>query len=186
MINALYRAFGAIVLGSNCLASIWIFVMMFIIVTDIIMRFVFNAPIDGTTEVIQASIIVVLYLQIAYTLRSGRLTRSDAFYNWLSERHPRIGNALALFFNVAGAALMAGIMWPGWSRWLRAYDAGDFEGIPGVFTFPRWPAFLVLFIGCGLMGIQFLLLVLDNLRGIAGKPPLSPADDKSRRAEELI
>jgi len=172
LLDSLNRGFGVVAVAANCLASFWIFVMMFIIVADIFMRFVFNAPFDGTTEVIQASIIVVLYLQIAYTARSGRLTRSDAFYNWLTGRHPKLGNALGLFFHAAGAALMVTIMWPGWSRWLNAYQAGDYEGIPGVFTFPRWPAYFVLWLGCGLMAIQFALLFIDNVLAIAGKRPL--------------
>jgi TRAP-type C4-dicarboxylate transport system permease small subunit len=171
-LNVFNRYFGMLVVASNALASAWIFVMMFIVVADIFMRFVFNAPIDGTTEIIQASIIAVLYLQLAFTLRSGRLTRSDAFYNRLMARRPRAGEALGLMFHAAGLAFMLAVIWPAWSRWLTAYRAGDFEGVPGVFTFPRWPAFFVLFVGCALMAIQFVLLMIDNLRGLAGKPPL--------------
>jgi TRAP-type mannitol/chloroaromatic compound transport system permease small subunit len=166
------RGFGAVAMASNALASAWIFVMMFIVVADIFMRYVFNAPIDGTIEIIQASIIAVLYLQLAYTLRSGRLTRSDAFYNRMLARHPKVGQVVGLVFHAAGLVFMLAVMWPAWPRWLNAYRAGDFEGVPAVFTFPRWPAFLVLFIGCALMAIQFALLMIDNILALAGKPPL--------------
>lgn len=185
-LNSFNRWFGVIVVGANSLASFWIFVMMFIVVADIFMRFVFNAPIDGTTEVIQASIIIVLYLEIAYTLRSGRLIRSDAFYNWLSARSSLIGNVLGLLFHAAGAALMIAIMVPGWPRWLNAYRAGDYEGIPGVFTFPRWPAYFVLFIGCLLMAIQFALLMIDNVLALAGKAPLERLDFERAKSEEVV
>lgn len=188
-LNAFNRAFGALAIAANALGSAWIFVMMFIVMADIFMRYLFNAPINGTTEVIQASIIVVLYLQIAYTLRSGRLTRSDALYKRLLASRPVIAHLLGLFFHAAGAALMAAIMLPGWTRWLSAYRAGDYEGIIGVFTFPRWPAYLVLFIGCGLMAIQFALLFIDDVLALLGKPPLDKLDwlEKiARHAEELI
>ena len=172
VLNTCNRWIGALVMVSNALASAWIFVMMFIVVADITMRFVFNSPIHGTTEIIQASIIVVLYLQIAHTLRSGRLTRSDALYNRVLMRRPALGQLLGLFFHAAGLVFMLAILWPGWPRWLNAFRAGDFEGIPGVFTFPRWPAYFVLFVGCTLMAVQFALLMIDNILALAGRPPL--------------
>jgi len=56
-----------------------------------------------------------------------------------------------------------------------------------VFTFPEWPQRLALVVGCTLLGIQFFLLVVDNLRGLFGKPPLEheeAVDVQAAAAEE--
>lgn len=186
LLDTVNRGFGGLVLAANALGSAWIVVVMFIVVADILLRYLFNAPLDGTTEIVQASIIAILYLQIAFTLRSGRLTRSDAFYARLMQRRPAAAHLLGLVFHLAGLLFMLAVIWPAWGRWVRAYEAGDFEGVPGVFTFPRWPAYFVLFLGCVLMAIQFALLMIDNLLCLAGRPPLRRLRAETPRSGSLL
>jgi TRAP-type mannitol/chloroaromatic compound transport system permease small subunit len=167
------RAFGAVVVASNGLASFWIFVMTAMVVADVTGRYLFNAPLNGATEIVTESVVAVLYMQIAYTLRSGRMTRSDALYSRLLETRPRVGHALGLFFHAAGACLMAAIMSAGWSRWLDAYRSDFYVGVIGVFTFPEWPMLLTVFLGCGFTAVQFFVLAVDNLRVLCGMEPLN-------------
>jgi TRAP-type C4-dicarboxylate transport system permease small subunit len=72
-------------------------------------------------------------------------------------------------FCVAGTGLMAAIMWEGWPKWVQSYEGGFFIGATGIFTFPEWPVRLVLFVGCGLMGIQFLLIAVDHVFAAIGR-----------------
>lgn len=150
--------------------------MMGLVTTDIVMRFVFNAPISGVTEIVEISIVTILYLQLAHTLKVGRITRSDALYGQLLRRVPALGNILGILFHIAGVGLCVAIIEGGWPKWLQAYDGGHYVGNVGVFTFPEWPQRLVLVIGCGLLAIQFALAVLDNVRGLFGLPPLEQED----------
>jgi len=161
------RFFAALVIGANALASFWIFVMMIMVVADVTGRFLFNAPIDGTTELVGMSVIAVLYMQIPYTLRSGRMTRSDAFHARLTEKNPIIGHTLGLVFHLAGAALMAMIMSAAWPKTVDAYVSKFYVGTIGVFTFPEWPMFFIVFLGCGLTAIQFLALAYADARAMA-------------------
>lgn len=181
------RIFDGIVLIANAAASGWIFVLMLLITTDITLRFVFGAPISGVTEIVEISIVIVTYLQLTHTLKVGRVTRSDALYSRILRRFPAVGNTMGIIFAMAGAGLMFAIIWGGWPKWLQAYHGGHFVGNTGVFTFPEWPQRFVLVVGCGLMGIQFLLLALDNFRGLFGKPPLEfeeAVDVETEVAEE--
>ncbi len=160
--NSLDRLLGAVIFASNCLASVWIFVITLAIVADVSLRFVFNAPINGITELVTMSVVAVLYMQLAYTLRSGYMTRSDVVLKRLIAGRPRAGHALNILFCCAGAALMAAIMLRAWPKWIAAYDAGFYVGVVGVFTFPEWPRLLIVFLGCGMTGLQFLLLAVNN------------------------
>ena len=67
-LDLLRRLFDWIVVIANAAASGWIFVMMALITTDIVMRFVFGAPISGVTEIIEISIVIIVYLQLTHTL----------------------------------------------------------------------------------------------------------------------
>jgi TRAP-type mannitol/chloroaromatic compound transport system permease small subunit len=171
-LDVLRRGFDWIVLVSNAVASGWIFILMILISVDILLRFIFNAPLSGTTEIVEISIVTILYLQLAHTLKVGRVTRSDALYGRILRKWPPIGNILGILFHLAGVGLMVAIVLGGWPKWLQAYHGGHFVGNTGVFTFPEWPQRLVLVVGCAMLGIQFALMAVDNIRGLFGKPPL--------------
>ena len=172
ILDILRRAFGRIVLVSNAVASGWIFVLMLLVTLDIILRFVFNSPLSGVTEIVEISIVTILYLQLAHTLKVGRITRSDALYGRILIKWPPLGNIMGILFHLAGAGLMVAIVIGGWPKWLQAYHGGHFVGNTGVFTFPEWPQRLALVAGCTMLGVQFFLLVIDNLRGLFGRLPL--------------
>ena len=172
ILDILRRAFGRIVLVSNAVASGWIFVLMLLVTLDIILRFVFNSPLSGVTEIVEISIVTILYLQLAHTLKVGRITRSDALYGRILIKWPPLGNIMGILFHLAGAGLMLAIVIGGWPKWLQAYHGGHFVGNTGVFTFPEWPQRLALVAGCTMLGIQFFLSVIDNLRGLFGRLPL--------------
>ncbi len=171
-LDVLRRLFDRIVIVSNAAASGWILVLMLLITVDIILRFVFAAPISGVTEIVEISILIIVYLQLTHTLKVGRITRSDALYSRILRRFPVIGNLMGVGFSLAGIGLMGAVAWGGWPRWLKALDENHFVGNTGVFTFPEWPQLLVLVIGSVMISIQFALLALDNIRAIFGKPPL--------------
>ncbi len=188
-LDLLRRIFDWIVLISNALASGWIFVLMIIVTVDITMRFVFGAPISGVTEIVEISIVTILYLQLAHTLKVGRITRSDAFYGRILAKWPGFGNFLGILFHLAGVGLMLAIVIGGWPKWIQAYEGGHFVGNTGVFTFPEWPQRLVLVVGCAMLGLQFALMALDNVRGMFGLPPLeheAAVDVEAEAVEESL
>ncbi|NNE82527.1 MAG: TRAP transporter small permease subunit [Alphaproteobacteria bacterium] len=171
-LDMLRRLFDLIVVVANGAASGWIFVMMALITTDIFLRFVFGAPISGVTEIVEISIVIIVYLQLTHTLKVGRMTRSDALYSTILRRFPPVGHVMGIIFSLAGIGLMVAIVKGGWPKWIQAYEGGHFIGNAGVFTFPEWPQRLILVIGCSMLAIQFALMALDNIRGLMGKPPL--------------
>jgi TRAP-type mannitol/chloroaromatic compound transport system permease small subunit len=170
-LSTLDRALGVLVVASNNLGSLLIFAMTLAVVADVIGRYLFNAPIDGTAEMVTIAVVAVLYMQLSYTLRSGRMTRSDAFHGRLAARHPAVGEVMGLLFHAAGASLMAAIMIGAWPKVLAAWRENFYVGVIGVFTFPEWPLLLIIFLGCGLTGLQFLLLATGNALRLAGAAP---------------
>jgi TRAP-type mannitol/chloroaromatic compound transport system permease small subunit len=172
LLNFLRHLFDWIVVTANAAASGWIFVLMALVTSDIVLRFAFNSPISGVTEIVEISIVIILYLQLTHTLKVGRMTRSDALYSVILRRYPVVGNLMGFFFSAAGVGLMIAIIKGGWPKWIQAYHGNFFIGNVGVFTFPEWPQRLILVIGCALLAIQFSLLAFDNIRALFGKHPL--------------
>lgn len=164
LLEGVDRILGSAVLSTNAIAAVWVFLMMLAVVVDIFGRFILNTPIAGTTELVTLSVVAVLYLQLAYTLRTGAMTRSDALISRLMVRYPRAGYLLNIVFCLAGVVLMGAIISIAWPKWLDAYNSEYYVGVVGVFTFPDWPRLLIVFIGCTLTGAQFLMLAAKDTR----------------------
>jgi TRAP-type mannitol/chloroaromatic compound transport system permease small subunit len=170
-LTTLDRALGAIVVASNNLGSLVILAMTFAVVADVTGRYLFNSPINGTAEMVTISVVAILYMQLSYTLRSGRMTRSDAFHARVVRSRPKLGSVLELLFNVGGVCLAAAIMMGAWPKFLTAWREGFYVGVIDVFTFPEWPLLFIIFFGCGLTGLQFVLLAVGNLLNVCGVVP---------------
>ena len=164
VLEVMDRILGSAVLSANAIAAVWVFLMMLAVVVDILGRFTLNTPIAGTTELVTLSVVAVLYLQLAYTLRSGAMTRSDAVIKRLIIKYPCAGYLLNIVFCLAGVALMGAIISIAWPKWLDTYNSDYYVGVVGVFTFPDWPRLLIVFVGCTLTGAQFLMLAAQDIR----------------------
>ena len=70
----------------NAAGSCWIVVLMILINVEAIGRSAFNKPIIGVIEMIEISIIGIVFLQLADSLRRGVLTRSDGLFNQLLKK----------------------------------------------------------------------------------------------------
>ena len=161
--TAIGRLFHKWVFALNGIGTLWIFAIMIIMNTDIFMRFVFGAPIDGVTEIIELSIAGIVFLQLADAVRAGRLTRSDGLYNRLAEANPKLGHILGFFFDLCGAIFFVCILLGGLPMFIDAWVGNEYAGIDGVFTVIVWPIRLILVISCiSVIGV-FISFMLDHV-----------------------
>jgi TRAP-type C4-dicarboxylate transport system permease small subunit len=164
--NIIQRGFSAWVSGLNGIGSILIFALMVLINLDVFSRWLFNAPIDGVTEMVELSIVCIVFLQISDAIRGGRLTRSDGLYSRLLARHPGAGHVLGAVFDLAGALFFLAILYGSLPRLVEAYTGNYFAGNVGIFTFPVWPIRLILVIGCITAILVFLQFTWQHLAQI--------------------
>jgi TRAP-type mannitol/chloroaromatic compound transport system permease small subunit len=157
------RIFGAWVGGLNGAGTLWIFLIMLLMNVDILMRFLFSAPIDGVTELVELSIAGIVFLQLGDAVRAGRLTRSDGLYNKILASRPRLGHVLGAFYALCGAAFFVAILFGAVPTLIEAYDRNYYAGNEGIFTIPIWPIRLILCISCITVVGVFLMFVGQHL-----------------------
>ncbi|GAA4128492.1 TRAP transporter large permease subunit [Aminobacter aganoensis] len=148
-------------IGSDLLAttsSIWIFVIMAVICADIVMRSLFNQPLQGVPEIVAYSVPSYVFLAVTSAIRAGRFLRADFLYAPVLERYPRAGAVLEGFFNLAGTWVFYEIASGLWPKLAEAWRTAEFFGAVGVFTAPVWPFLATIFIGACLAGLQFGLM----------------------------
>lgn len=165
--------FGRVIGAMNAIGTIWIIGLMVLINSDIIGRGFFSHPIPGVTELVSFSIVGIVFLQLAHTLKSGAMTRSDVLLTILERRAPRVRSLLLALFHLVGAVLMLLIAWKYWpsvtGAWL--HPERNFMGNPGFFTIPQWPLFVLVFLGILATGIQFIITAWGDLRAYRGGRP---------------
>jgi len=158
--------FGKVIGVMNAVGTIWIIGLMILINADIIGRGAFHHPIAGVPELVAFSIVGIVFLQLAHTLKSGSMTRSDVLLNVLERRAPRARLVLLTLFHLIGGALMALIAWKFWPSVAQAWlhPERNFMGNPGFFTIPQWPLYVLIFLGIAATAIQFLIIALGEFK----------------------
>lgn len=164
--SPLSRSFSALVAGLNSIGTVWIFALMVLINVDVLSRYLFNAPIQGVAEIVELSIVGIVFLQISDAVRSGRLTRSDGLFRQILARRPVVGHTMGAFFDIGGTMFFVAILLGAIPRLIEAYERGYFAGNEGLFVVPVWPIRLILVIGCIVVAVQFLVLAWRNIEAV--------------------
>jgi TRAP-type mannitol/chloroaromatic compound transport system permease small subunit len=138
---------------------------------DVIGRDFFNHPIAGVTEFIGLSIVAIVFLQMANTLREGRHISNDILMHFVGRAMPRLVHALNAIFAVIGAALMALAVYFVWPIFLDNYRNGYYQGTAGIVEIAIWPFQLCILIGATVTAVQFLILAWNELQNaLHGRP----------------
>jgi TRAP-type mannitol/chloroaromatic compound transport system permease small subunit len=165
--------FGWLVDGLNAMGSIIIAAVMVLMCTDVALRNVANHPVDGVSEMVATSIIMIVFLQLPATLRHGRMSRAEMFIDPFLQRHPAAGRRLRALFSLTGVLACGVIAYATWPMLARAWTGNEFFGVQDVFTFPVWPMRAVVVLGAALAAAQYGLFAWQDWReaGQAGKGP---------------
>ena len=135
-------------------AAAWAFGLAFLVMANIIGRNVFDFPIYGTAEIVAASIVIVVFLQAGYAIRSRSMLKADFLVEHLPDKVQR--TLLAIGY-LLGAAFFLMIITGGWEESIASYVDGEYEG-EGALRVPSWPARWTVLIGSGLAMINYLVL----------------------------
>ena len=87
------NAFGRLTVLLNVLGTALIIFMAVAVNGDILSREFFNQPIAGVTEFIALSIVAVVFLQMANTLRENRHVTNDMITAWITRKRPHVARS---------------------------------------------------------------------------------------------
>lgn len=147
---------GLAVTSLNALGTMIIIALMVLICADVVGRNLLATSLPGVIELAELGIVSLVFLQIADTLREGKLMRSDALINAIVARFPRVGAFMNLCFDATGALLFYFIANGAFERFTDAWKGGFYLGNQGSFTAPTWPMELCVAMGSGLMCLLFI------------------------------
>lgn len=156
-----------IAMVANAAGTLVVLALVAVVNYDVVARGVFNLPFMGAVEVVQFSMVLIVFLQLPDVIRVNRLTRSDGFLVVTADRFPRFTRVLGQLINLVAAVFMLLVAIAIWPEFVEMFDTKDFFGVPGVFTAPWWPIKLTIFISATLCCIMFLLKMLLAFPAVA-------------------
>jgi TRAP-type C4-dicarboxylate transport system permease small subunit len=173
--KALERAF-------MMLAAAGLMAIMLVVVADVVLRYVFAAPLSWSYDVISMYLVtLVFYMALADTFRSGGHIKIDLFASWGRSRVfaacQVAGLAAAIVFFGLIFRLMATSGWEGF--------VAD-EVMDGAIAWPTWPPYFVGAAGVGLLILRLALALAARVAAIAaGQAYVDPEahDPAAERAE---
>lgn len=147
----------------NTIGSAWIFVLMVMIDTDAFSRTFLTHPIHGVNEMVEMSIVAIVFMQIGDATRKGRLTRSDGFYGLVQRRNPRAGHMMGAVFDFLGVVFLLLVLYGAVPELYDAWRFDYFVGEEGLFTAPEWPIKAIIVLGCTVTMLQFVKFTIRHV-----------------------
>jgi len=129
-----------------------VFVMIFPTTVDVILRYVFNAPLPEMFQLTEFMMVGVVYLAIAYVQQLKDHIKIEIATQWLPQKAQDV---LDLFGCLVGLLIFTIITWQTGRLAWEAWDTQDYT--MGIVQFPLWPAKSILPIGVGLLCLRLLL-----------------------------
>lgn len=153
------------------IAALALLLMMLHVTADVIGKYVFNAPIPGTAEVVASYYMVsAVFLPLAWVeIIEGSIT-VELIYDLLGRR----ARTLALLVATTLSALFyGGLAWLSWSPATQAWRIGEI--VEGTWRVVIWPTKFLLPVG---LALACLVMVLRLIEIVTGRyhPGTLPAD----------
>ncbi|MEM1077043.1 MAG: TRAP transporter small permease [Pseudomonadota bacterium] len=153
---------SGVAMAANAAGTFVVIALIAVVNYDIIARGIFSKPFLGAVEVVQFSMVLIVFLQLPDVIRVGRLTRSDGFLMLMRRRKPSVGRAMSRIIDAVSALFMVLVAIAIWPEFLEMWETKDFFGVPGVFTAPWWPVKLVIFLSACLCTVHFILHIFSQ------------------------
>lgn len=149
---------GPLARGVHVVSVYWVLLLAVLIFIDVVGRSFFNAPLLGTAEIINNSVVSIALLQLPLAIYRGGMIRTTVIYDLVSPQRRRI---LRSSGSVLGLLLLAGIAYASWGSAIEAFKIGEYEG-EGSLRVATWPVrFVVVAMSVFSAFIYLYLLMLD-------------------------
>jgi TRAP-type C4-dicarboxylate transport system permease small subunit len=158
------------------LAAVWALGLSMLIVADIFGNNVYGHAIPGVREIVITSVVMIVYLQLGYAIRSHSMLRADTLLTALPLMPRRVVLAVGYALGAAFFLIIAvGTISPA----IYAWTTDEFWG-EGALRVPVWPVRFMVLIGSALAVLNYFVAAMIDVFGLADVPP--PLDESRNAA----
>ncbi len=159
-------AWNLLVDGLGALGTVLILGLMGLICADVLARNVTGASLPMVAEAGALTVVMIVYLQLATTIRHDRLARTDLFLGGLRRLFPRAGALLVAVYHAVACGTLGFIAWSTVTIVERNFMRGEYIGVPGIVTVPTWPFRALILVGMTVAAVQCAIQLVQALRQV--------------------
>ncbi|MSP11159.1 MAG: TRAP transporter small permease subunit [Pelagibacteraceae bacterium] len=141
------------------IASLLLVVVGLLILSDVVLRGVFNKPLIGVPEIIANLVVIIAFFQFAYAVSIESMLRSDFT---IEIAGPKLKKILDIFSCFLGLLFFALLAMSSYSSMIKSFISSEFEGHAS-FRFPTFPLKATIFLFSSLTAFTYLLLILSKI-----------------------
>jgi len=145
----------------STIAAFWAMALAFLILYDITGRTFFNAPFDGTIEIVANSMVSILFLQMPYTIYRGAHLRTTVIYQNVA---PLVRRLIDILASGLGVWFFISIALGGYEDMVIGWNVDEREG-EGSIRVPVYPVRTLIFAFAIVSAATYLVLFLHFLFG---------------------
>lgn len=145
----------------HLVSAFWTLALAVLIFGDVVGRTAFSAPIPGTKEILQNSVVSIAFLQLPLAIYSGSMLRTSVFADAVP---PFMRRILRTFGALLGLAVFIGLVWSTFPSFLDAYRIGEYEG-EGALRVPTWPVRGAVLVMSAFVAVAYIQMILLDWQG---------------------
>ena len=163
MLEGLLKSVGVVEKAVSTIAALFMFAIMMIVFTDVIMRYVFNRPFSWAYDLISLYLmagVFFLVLSEAYTSRAH--VSVDILQQKFSPAMIRVTEIVTCLVGITVFSLIAYL---GFLRTVESFQANDV--MAGGIPWPMWPSIGLVPFGAGLITLRLVLHLVAHVISLA-------------------
>jgi TRAP-type C4-dicarboxylate transport system permease small subunit len=137
--------------------------MMLLTVADVAMRWIFKAPIIGTTEITESMMTGIAFFALAWCAAEKSHLKVDLVVNRFPDRLQGVVDSLT---SVAGLCLVALIAW---RSFLEGMAVEELNLVSSLIKIPAYPFYYVIAAGCVMLCVVMTVQLSQYLIKAVGK-----------------
>lgn len=163
MLDGIFKVLGTIEKIASTIAAAFMFAIMMIVFSDVIMRYAFNKPFSWAYDLISMYLmagVFFLVLSEAYTSRAH--VSVDILQQKFSPAMVRLSEIVTCIIGIIVFSLIAYL---GFLRAVDSYQSADV--MAGAIPWPMWPSIGLVPFGAGLITIRLAVHLIAHLLTLA-------------------
>jgi TRAP-type C4-dicarboxylate transport system permease small subunit len=152
-----------VAVGLVAVGAVALMAMMFLVVSDVTLRFLFDRPIIGSYELVQYLMVVFIFLAFPFAQFSKAHINVTLVVDGLPGRARAAVDSFTYLICLAIFVLM---VWGNWEQTLNVLDVGESSS---VLLIPKWPFQFVGVVGLGMLTVATLVDLLRSIGLVGGK-----------------
>lgn len=147
--------------GIHLISAFWTMALALLIFADVMGRQLFGAPVPGTKEILQNSVVSIAFLQLPLAIYSGSMLRTSVFADAVPALFRRILRTISALL---GISVFIALVWSTSDSFIDAYRIGEYEG-EGSLRVPTWPVRGAVLVMSGFTAFAYLHMIVLDWRG---------------------